>query len=93
MKGHGDKPLKTIKRDIAVLPENMRISDLFNYFLEKREHIALVVDEYGGMAGIVTMEDVMETLLGMEITDESDKQPTCRRLRVKNGNSVPGASA
>ena len=64
--------------------ENFPISDLFNQFLEKREHIALVVDEYGGMAGIVTMEDVMETLLGMEITDESDSTVDMQALARKN---------
>ena len=70
--GEGDKPLSSIKREIVVVHESLPISDMFNRFLEKREHIALVVDEFGGMAGIVTMEDVLETLLGMEITDESD---------------------
>jgi CBS domain containing-hemolysin-like protein len=84
VQGNGDHRLKTIKRDITVLHENLPISELFNHFLEKREHIALVVDEYGGMAGIVTMEDVMETLLGMEITDESDSTVDMQALARKN---------
>jgi len=80
----GDCPLSTIKRDITAVHESLPISDLFDHFLEKREHIALVVDEYGGMSGIVTMEDVMETLLGIEITDESDKNMDMQVLARKN---------
>ena len=83
VKGNGDNLLKTIKRDITVLHENMPISELFNHLLKQREHIALLVDEYGGMAGIVTMEDVMETLLGTEITDESDKTTDMQALARK----------
>ena len=84
VEGLGDKPLHTIKRDIPVVHEGFPISDLFNLLLEKRDHIALVVDEYGGMAGIVTMEDVMETLLGTEITDESDRTVDMQALARKN---------
>lgn len=84
VEGEGDSLLATIKRDIAVLHENLPISELFNYFLENREHIGLIVDEYGGMAGIITMEDVMETLLGMEITDETDSTVDMQALARKN---------
>jgi len=84
VQGNGDHLLNTIRRDITVVHENLPISDLFNQFLEKREHIALVVDEYGGMEGIVTMEDVMETLLGMEITDESDNTVDMQALAREN---------
>ncbi|HEY5775026.1 MAG TPA: CBS domain-containing protein, partial [Xanthomonadales bacterium] len=83
VKGYGDRPLGTIKRNILAVHEYFPISSLFDRFLEKREHIALVVDEYGGMAGIVTMEDVMETLLGMEITDESDSTDDMQALARK----------
>jgi len=64
--------LKDIKREILVFPDSMVLFSLWEKLLEKKEHIALIVDEYGGLDGIVTMEDVIETLLGLEIVDEKD---------------------
>ncbi len=64
--------LKDIKREIFIAPKQMVLFTLWENLLEKKEHIALVVDEYGGMDGIVTMEDIIETLLGLEILDEKD---------------------
>lgn len=55
-----------------VVPESMPIPTLFEKMMETREHIALAVDEYGGTAGVVTLEDILETLLGVEIIDEFD---------------------
>lgn len=61
-----------IVRDMLIVEENMPIPTLFQRLMEKREHIALAVDRYGGMTGVVTIEDVLETLLGIEIVDEFD---------------------
>jgi CBS domain containing-hemolysin-like protein len=64
--------LRDIKRAIVVAPHSMALFSLWERLLTKKEHIALIVDEYGGMEGIVTMEDIIETLLGLEILDEKD---------------------
>ena len=65
--------LKEFKRDILTVPNTINLFVLFNRLVEKKEHISVVVDEYGGLDGIITMEDVIETFLGLEIMDESDK--------------------
>jgi CBS domain containing-hemolysin-like protein len=64
--------LKNIKREMLVVPETMPVFNVWEILLEKKEHIALIVDEYGEMDGIVAMEDIIETLLGIEIIDERD---------------------
>lgn len=67
-----DLKLKDIKRQIYVAPESIVLFSLWEKLLEMKEHIAIIVDEYGGLEGIVTMEDIIETLLGFEIVDEKD---------------------
>ena len=84
IKKRGSSPLSSIKREIMIVNEVMSLPDLFNQLMEKREHIALVVDEFGGMSGIVTMEDVIETLLGLEIVDELDGIADMQALARKN---------
>lgn len=64
--------IKTLLREMLLVPETTSLHKLIDMMLERREPIALVVDEFGGMEGIVTMEDAMETLLGLEIMDEMD---------------------
>ncbi|WP_028887302.1 CNNM domain-containing protein [Tenacibaculum ovolyticum] len=80
----GDEPLKSIKRDIIIANRDLSIPDLFNKLVKKREHLALVVDEYGSVSGLVTQEDVIETLLGFEIMDESDSVADLQNLAKKN---------
>ncbi len=84
IKDNGEAPLRDIMREILIINEQVPLPDLFNQLMEKREHIALVVDEFGGMAGIVTMEDVIETLLGIEIVDEQDNIEDMQLLARKN---------
>lgn len=84
IKNKGAAPLSDIMREILIINEQIPLPDLFNQLMEKREHIALVVDEFGGMAGIVTMEDVIETLLGIEIVDEQDNIEDMQLLARKN---------
>lgn len=69
---NGDKKLEEIKRDILITHRDAPIPTLFEELVKNKNHIALVVDEYGSVSGLVTMEDVIETLLGFEIMDESD---------------------
>ncbi len=80
---NGDIPLSKIKRDLLVTKRNTPIPQLFETLIAKREHIALVVDEYGSVSGLVTMEDVIETLLGLEIMDESDNVEDLQLLARK----------
>lgn len=81
---NGDLTLSEIKRDILITKRNTPIPKLFDTLIAKREHIALVVDEYGSVSGLVTMEDVIETLLGLEIMDESDNVADLQQLARKN---------
>lgn len=80
----GQSALKEIEREILIVHESMPIPKLFQKLMTEREHIALVVDEFGGMEGIVTMEDVIETLLGTEIVDEYDNIEDMQALARKN---------
>ena len=80
----GKEPLSTLKREILVTNRSKPIPELFEKFVEQRNHISLVVDEYGSVSGLVTMEDVIETLLGLEIMDESDNVEDLQVLARRN---------
>ncbi|MDR1403942.1 MAG: CNNM domain-containing protein [Tannerellaceae bacterium] len=64
--------LKDIKREVVVLPETINVYKAWEKLIGLKEHISIVVNEYGGMEGILTIEDTIETLMGIEIIDEKD---------------------
>ena len=78
------KLLVDIKRRLLIVDREVPIPSLFEQFIQEREHVALVVDEFGSVSGLVTMEDVIETLLGLEIMDESDTDSDMQQLARKN---------
>jgi putative hemolysin len=71
--GHTDVPLRKILREAYFIPETKKASDLLPDLQQRRVHMAIVVDEYGGMAGLVTIEDLLEEIVG-EIQDEYDTE-------------------
>lgn len=75
-----EAPLREIARPLDVVPETNSVAQVLDEFIAKQDHIFLVIDEYGGTAGLITLEDAVETLLGIEILDESDPIADLRQL-------------
>jgi CBS domain containing-hemolysin-like protein len=65
--------IRDISRPILSFPEDEPVGNIWERFLEKKEHISVIIDEYGTFRGLVTLEDVIETMLGQEIVDETDE--------------------
>lgn len=68
-----DVKLGELARPILSFSEDEEVSNIWEKLLEKKEHISIIIDEYGTLRGIVTLEDVIETMLGFEIVDEKDE--------------------
>jgi len=83
-----DVEVSEVVRPILSFPETAKVSDIWEKMLEKKEHISVVTDEYGCMRGIVTMEDVIETMLGVEIVDECDTIEDLQAMARKKYSAV-----
>lgn len=79
----GNKPLESIKRSVLVTKRSQPIPQLFESLIQSKNHMAIIIDEYGSLSGLVTQEDVIETLLGLEIMDESDNVADLQQLARK----------
>jgi magnesium and cobalt transporter len=71
LKGHQGFTLEAVIRQATIIPESKRLNILLREFRENRYHMALVIDEYGGISGLITIEDILEEIVG-EISDETD---------------------
>lgn len=79
-RGNTDKALINYRKDMVTVLNSMPLSATFEHFLNRHEHMLLVVDEYGGLEGVITLEDLLERLLGVDIVDEKDTTVSMRRL-------------
>lgn len=80
-----DQTLSDLRRELLAVPDSLLLPALLKLLLDERHHIVLLVDEYGGTKGLVSLEDVLETLLGTEIVDELDSVADMQELARKKG--------
>lgn len=79
-KGEDEVKLCEFNKSMVTLLADMPLASTFDHFLNSRVHVLLVVDEYGGLEGILTLEDLLESLLGVEIVDEQDTTVSMKKL-------------
>ena len=80
VRGEDDKTLASLKRPMPFVRMELELPALLDVFTTKKSHLAICTDQFGTVVGLVTMEDLFETLLGLEILDESDREPDLQAL-------------
>ena len=78
--GQNNLKLSQLMRPVHFVPETAPLDRIFIDFFERYQHLFVVVDEYGSVTGVISMEDVLEEIIGREIVDESDKARNMREL-------------
>lgn len=78
-----DQKISELVSQISSIPERTSVSHVLDFFIKEKEHLALAVDEYGNITGIVSLEDAVETLLGVEIVDELDSVEDLRKYALE----------
>jgi CBS domain containing-hemolysin-like protein len=91
LEGKTDQPVTDFMHEVHFVPNTKRADTLLSSFRESRQHLAVVVDEYGGIEGVVTLEDVLEVLTG-EIVDETDRVTDLQALARKRREKLPISS-
>lgn len=80
---HHDKKISELMTNITTVSERMTVAALIDYFIKQKEHLSLAIDEYGVITGLVSLEDAIETLLGVEIVDEFDHIADMRQYALE----------
>ena len=83
-----DSPLSSLKVPVHFVPETMPLNFVLVDFFEKQQHLFVVVDEYGSVTGVISMEDVLEEIVGEEIIDESDRTKDMRELARRRTTEI-----
>jgi CBS domain containing-hemolysin-like protein len=86
--GRRDVKVRELMGKAHIVPENATLSDALHDLVRAHQHLAVVVDEFGAFAGVITLEDVFESLLGVEIYEKDDPHPDMRELARQRGHRV-----
>jgi CBS domain containing-hemolysin-like protein len=78
-----DKPIKELISPVHTISEDISVAAALDQFIKRKDHLFIVVDEYGSTGGLVSLEDTIETLLGVEIVDEFDSVEDMRAYALE----------